>query len=89
MMQVASWGKGKQTTKYSKHTKFPFFRVFRVFRGSDDFQENLGEFGRGFFRLFLEAEEGGDFGGGFGEREREFAVVHLLLGGHEEIEIER
>jgi hypothetical protein len=38
--------------------------------------------------LFLEAEQGGDFGGGFGEGEGEFAVVHLLVGGHEEIEVE-
>ena len=38
--------------------------------------------------MFLEAEEGGDFGGGFGEGEGEFAVVHLLVGGHEEVEVE-
>ena len=39
--------------------------------------------------MFLEAEEGGDFGGGFGEGEGEFAVVHLLVSGHEEVEVER
>ncbi len=39
--------------------------------------------------MFLEAEQGGDFGGGFGEGESEFAIVHLLVGGHEEIEVER
>ena len=39
--------------------------------------------------MFLEAEEGGDFGGGFGEGEGEFAVVHLLVGGHEEVEVKR
>lgn len=54
-----------------------------------DILENGGEFGGGLLRLFLEAEEGGDFGGGFGEGEGEFAVIHLLVGGHEEIEIER
>jgi len=36
----------------------------------------------------LEAEEGADFGGGFGEGEGEFAVIHLLIGGHEEVEVE-
>jgi hypothetical protein len=58
------------------------FRVFRGFRGLDDFQEDGGEFLGGYFRMFLEAEEGGDFGGGFSEREGEFAVIHLLVGGH-------
>lgn len=38
--------------------------------------------------MFLEAEQGGDFGGGFGEGKGELAVVHLLVGGHEKIEIE-
>ena len=35
----------------------------------------------------MKAEEGGDFRGGFGEGESEFAIVHLLVGGHEEVEI--
>jgi len=39
--------------------------------------------------LFLEADEGGDFGGGLGEGEGELAVVQLLVGSHKEIEIER
>ena len=39
--------------------------------------------------MFLKAEESCDFGGGFGEGEGEFAIVHLLVGGHEEVEIER
>ena len=38
--------------------------------------------------MFLEAEEGGDFGGRLREGEGEFAIVHLLVGGHEEIEVE-
>lgn len=50
--------------------------------------QTISQFCRRGCRLFSEAEEGGDFGGGFGEGESEFAVVHLLVGGHEEIEIE-
>jgi hypothetical protein len=38
--------------------------------------------------LFLQAEESRDFGGGFREGESEFAIVHLLVGGHEEVEVE-
>jgi len=39
--------------------------------------------------LFLKADEGGDFRGGFREGEGEFAVVHLLVGRHEAIKIKR
>src|SRR5438270_13940026 len=55
---------------------------------SDKLGKDCSEFFGGNAGLFLEAEEGGDFGGGFGEGESEFAVIHLLVGGHEEIEIE-
>lgn len=55
---------------------------------SDDFLKNVGEgFGSG-FRLRLESEEGDDLGRRFGEGESHFAIVHLLVGGHQEIEVE-
>lgn len=55
---------------------------------SENFCNHVGELGCSGFGLFLEAEEGGDLGGGFGEGEGEFAVVHLLVRGHKYVEVQ-
>src|SRR5438552_1299755 len=54
-----------------------------------DAAENAGEISGGELGLALQTEHGGNFRGRGQERENELGVIERLLGGHEDVEVQR